>query len=98
MHRRVEHGERAAKILDYPLQAEADAKHRQMATKREIQGLGHREIGRPAGSGRQHDEIVTTARLQLGAGQIGAHRRDRRAGSTDVIGQGVNERIFVIDQ
>src|SRR5690349_5162959 len=37
VHRRIEEGERAAKILDDPLQAEADAKHRQIATKREIE-------------------------------------------------------------
>ena len=98
VHRHVEHRERAAEIFDDPLQAEADAKNRQLPLHQQIEGLGHCEIRRPPRPRRQHDEIVTAARPQFGAGQIGAHRHDLGAGRADVIGQGVDERIFVIDQ
>src|SRR5215471_14046430 len=93
----VEDGERAAEILDDPLQAEANAEYGQTAPNNQIEGLGHREIRRPARSGREHDEILTAASLQRLAGQIRAHRDDLGACRANVVGQGVYKRVFVVD-
>ncbi len=53
---RVEHVERAAEIFDDPLQPETDAENRQRAPDQQVERLVHREIGRTARPGRQHDQ------------------------------------------
>src|SRR5712671_1096754 len=94
----VEHGQRAAEIFDYPLQAEADAENRKTTPHQQFERLGHCEIGWPSRPRREQYQIVIAAPPQLGAGQVRSHRYDLRPGRADMRGQGVNKGILVVDQ
>ena len=98
MHRPVENVERSAEILDDALQPQADAEDRQAAPDQQLQRLGHGEIGRAAGAGREHDQVGCRTAAQGGAGQGRTQGFDGGAGFAEIAGQRVDEGILVVDQ
>ena len=97
VHRVGEGGEPAPKILDNALEAQAHAKDGQIALQRRIERLREIEIfWFPRTRGQ--DNQVGLAGLKLARGKPGAQGEDFGAGLTQIIGQGVDKGVLMIDQ
>src|SRR5450432_3313973 len=89
--------ELAAKIFADRLDAEADAKYRQLLVERGTNSFRDPEILRPARSRRQHQEIPAPLVEHL----LRVNVPDHRNSSTDlpeIIRQHVHKAVVVVDQ
>ncbi len=90
-------GKLAARMLDHRLQPEAHAENRQPARVKLAEQLVAAEVGRTAGAGREHDEIGPVV-VKRGGPEASPQRHHVRALLAEIAGQGVHERVLVIDE
>ena len=101
VRRTVEHAQRPAKKLDDPLKAEAHAEQRQLALERDPHREPDVEVARPAGARREHHRLCAERverPAQLVLREPRADRRHLGAGASEVVREGVDERVLVVHE
>ena len=97
MHGIGERRESAAKVLDNALEAETHAKDGQMSSQYGAERLREIEISGFPRAGREDNEVGTVG-IKFTLGKTGPQGENLGSGLAQIVGQGMDKGVLMIDQ